>query len=204
MVDMSQPISQQLVAVVERVAEGARNLRRMRKAELMGHAAGLGVNARRRGPDGKPNVWRRMQAVRLDCAARTLSLADPPRAAASQVTLGRYVGAPGQVPAPSSGSDPGAIAPAPVSDSASARMPAQPEATRARAMRSAPTARSERKRYRAQQSAKARARAREHGPKRNARERDAKRQARERRQRSASQGHASARGKLTCRPHTRL
>ena len=80
--DMSQPISQQLVAVGERVAEGARNLRRMRKAELMGHAAGLGVNTRRRGPDGKPNVWRRMQAARLDCAARTLSLADPPYFAA--------------------------------------------------------------------------------------------------------------------------
>ena len=46
------------------------------------------------------------------------------RSVASQVTLGRYVGTPGQVPAPSSGGDPGAIAPAPVSDSASARIPA--------------------------------------------------------------------------------
>ena len=61
--DTSQPISQQLVAVVERVAEGARNLRRMRKAELMGHAAGLGVNTRRRGPDGKKNVHRSMEEV---------------------------------------------------------------------------------------------------------------------------------------------
>ena len=113
-------------------------------------------------------------------------MADPLRAAASQVTLDRYVGAPGQVLAPSSGSDLRAIASAPVSDSASARIPAQPEATRVRAMRSTPAARAEWKRYRAQQSAKARARAREHDPKRKARERDAKRQARERRQRSAS------------------
>ena len=184
--DMSEPISQQLVAVVERVAEGARNLRHMRKAELMEHAAGLGVNTRRRGPDGKPNVWRCMQAVRYDCAARTLLLADPPRVAASQVAVARYVGAPVQVLAPSSGSDPGAIASAPVSDSASARMPAQPEATRARVMRSTPAASAERKRYRARLSARARVRAREHDPKKKAQGRYAKRQARERRQRSAS------------------
>ena len=168
MVDMSQPISQQLVSVVERVAEGARNLRRLRKAELVRHAAGLGVNTRRRGPDGKPNVWRCVQSARLDCAARTLALANPPRAVASQVTLDRYVGTPGQVPAPSSGSDPGAIAPAPVSDSASARMPAQPEATRARVMRGMPAASAERKRYRALLSARARVRAREHDPEKKA------------------------------------
>ena len=183
---MSHPISHQLGAVVERVAEGARNLRRMRKVELMGHAAGLGVNTRRRGPDGKPNVWRRMQAARLDCAARTLSLADPPRAAASQVTLDRYVGTPGQVLAPTSGSDLRAIAFAPVSDSASPRTPAQPEATRVRAMRSAPAAGAERKRFRAQQSAMARASGREQHPKRKALEHDATRRARECRQRSAS------------------
>ena len=192
MVDMSQPISQQLVAVVERVAEGARNLRRMRKAELMEHAAGLGVNTRRRGPDGKPNVWRRMQAARFDCAARTLSLADPPRAAASQVTLDRYVGAPGQVLAPTSGSDLRAIAFAPVSDSASPRTPAQPEATRVRAIRSTTAAGAEWKRPRAQQNAMARASGREQHPKRKAREHDATTQVREwrqacqRRQRSAS------------------
>ena len=184
--DMPEPISQQLVAIVERVAEGARNLRHMRKAELMERAAGLGANTRRRGPDGKPNVWRRMQAARLDCAARALSLADPPRAAASQVTLDRYVGAPGQVLAPTSGSDLRAIAFAPVSDSASPRTPAQPEATRVRAMRSTPAARAEWKRLRAQQSAMARASGRGQHPKRKAREHDATRQARECRQRSAS------------------
>ena len=80
---MSQPISPQFVAVVERVAEGARDLRHMRKAELMGRKAGLGVYTRRKAPDEKPNVWRRMQAVRLDCAAQTLSLADPPHVAAA-------------------------------------------------------------------------------------------------------------------------
>ena len=192
MVDMSQPISQQLVSVVERVAEGARNLRHLRKAELMKHAAGLRVNTRRRGPDGKPNVCRRMQAVRLDCAARALLLADPPRVAASQLAAARYVGAPEQVLAPTSGSDLRAIAFAPVSDSASPRTPAQPEATRVRAMRSTPAARAEWKRLRAQQSAMARASGRGQHPKRKAREHDATtqvrewRQARQRRQRSAS------------------
>ena len=50
-VDMSQPISQ---------AQGARNLCEMRKSELMKHAAGPGVETRRRGPDGKKHVYRSM------------------------------------------------------------------------------------------------------------------------------------------------
>ena len=161
---MSQPISQQLVAVVERVAEGARNLRHMRKAELMEHAAGLGVNTRRRGPDGKNNVYRSMEEVRRDCAER---------AAASQVTLGRYVGMPGQVPAVTSGSDFRRIAFAPVSDSASSSTPAQPEATRVRAIR-------ERHQERKAREQHPKRKAREQQPKRKAREQHPKRKARER------------------------
>ena len=180
---MSQPISQQLVAGVERVDEGDCTLNRMRKPELMGYAAGLGVNIRRRGPDGKKNVYRSMEEVRRDCAER---------AAASQVTLDRYVGAPGQVLAVTSGSDFRIIAFAPVSDSASPRAPAQPEATRVRAIRSTTAARAEWKRLRAHQNAMARASGRGQHPKRKAREHGATTQVREwkqacqRRQRSAS------------------
>ena len=120
----------------------------------MAYAAGLGVNIRRRGPDGKKNVYRSMKEVRRLCAER---------AAASQVTLDRYVGMPGQVLAVTSGSDFRRIAFAPVSDSASSSAPAQPEATRVRAIRGR---HQERK-------------GRGHHPKRKAREQQPKRKARE-------------------------
>ena len=180
---MSQPIRHQLVAGVERVDEGDCNLNRTRKAELMVYAAGLGVNIRRRGPDGKNNVHRSMEEVRRDCAER---------AAASQVTLDRYVGMPGQVLAVSSGSDFRRTAFAPVSDSASSSTPAQPEATRGRAIRSTTAAGAEWKRPRAQQNAMARASGRGQHPKRKARGHGATTQVREwkqacqRRRRSAS------------------
>ena len=180
---MSQPISHQLVAGVERVDEGDCNLNRARKAELMAYASGLGVNIRRRGPDGTNNVYRSMGEVRRLCAER---------AAASQVTLDRYVGMLGQVLAVTSGSDFRRTAFAPVSDSASSSTPAQPEATRVHAIRKTTAARAEWKRLRAQQNAMARASGRGQHPKRKAREHDATTQVREwrqacqRRQRSAS------------------
>ena len=130
----------------------------------MAYAAGLGVNIRRRGPDGKKNVYRSMEEVRRDCAER---------AAASQVTLDRYVGVPGQVPAVTSGGDFRRIAFAPVSDSASSSTPAQPEATRVRAIRERQPKRKAREQH-------PKRKAREQQPKRKAREQHPKRKARER------------------------
>ena len=48
----------------------------MHKHELMKHAAGIGVETRRRGTDGK-HVFRQMADVRRDCVLKAQSLAGP-------------------------------------------------------------------------------------------------------------------------------
>ena len=59
----------------------ARNVSDMRKTELMEYAKGLGVETRRRGPDGKNNLYRSVEDVRRHCAERAQSLAGPPQSA---------------------------------------------------------------------------------------------------------------------------
>ena len=49
----------------------------------MRYATSLGIETRRRGPDGKQNLWRRTEEVKRDCAERLQSLAGSPYRAQS-------------------------------------------------------------------------------------------------------------------------
>ena len=65
----------------------------MRKLELMKYAVGIGVETRRRGPDGKKNLYRPVEEVRRECEERAQSLAGPPQIALSTCSSERRASA---------------------------------------------------------------------------------------------------------------